>query len=121
MERQAFHEALESIWEAIRELNRVVDSEAPWALKKRDPVHMDAVLYSLAESIRHITIILQPFMPDSCGKILDQLSIPENARDFKYLNDGSSFKDDNSIVPGTALPKPEGVFPRFQEEDGEDV
>ncbi len=120
MDRQAFHEALEEIWKVVRDANRFVDDKAPWTLKKTDPEMMGAVLYVLAETIRHITIILQPFMPDSCARVLDQLSVPADKRRFEHLSAPDQFKDDNSLVPGTALPKPEGVFPRYVEA-GEDA
>jgi methionyl-tRNA synthetase len=56
-------------------------------------------------------------MPESCGKILDQLAVPEDARGFEQLhnNSGTAF-DENALSPGTPLPKPEGIFPRFIEE-----
>ena len=120
IDRQAFNEALVLIWETIREANRFVDSEAPWALKKTDPERMEAVLYVLAESIRHVAIILQPFMPDSCARILDQLAVPEKDRDFSHLNAGGQPLDKNSLVPGRDLPEPQGVFPRFVEETPEE-
>ena len=116
IDRQAFNEALVLIWETIREANRFVDGEAPWALKKTDPERMEAVLYVLAESIRHVAIILQPFMPVSCARILDQLAVPEKARDFSHLNTSGHPLDKNSLVPGRALPEPLGVFPRYVEE-----
>ncbi len=119
MDRQAFHEALEEIWKVVRDANRFVDDKAPWALKKTDPEMMGAVLYVLAETIRHITIILQPFMPDSCARLLDQLSVPTDKRRFEHLSSPEQFKDDNSLVPGTALPKPEGIFPRYADAGGE--
>jgi methionyl-tRNA synthetase len=120
MDRQAFNEALEEIWSCVREANRNIDERAPWALKKTDPEHMEAVLYALAESIRNITIVLQPFMPDSCGKILDQLSVPKGKRSFEHLSSPDHFLDENCLAPGAELPKPEGVFPRYQEdEDGD--
>jgi len=117
LDRQAFHEALEEVWNVIRDANRFVDDKAPWALKKTDPEMMGAVLYILAETIRHITIVLQPFMPDSCAKVLDQLSVPLDKRQFEHLTSVDHFLDANSLIPGTELPKPEGVFPRFQEEE----
>jgi methionyl-tRNA synthetase len=89
---------------------------APWALRKTDQPKMQQVLYLLAEVLRHLAIILQPFMPDSTAKILDQLAVPETARTFAFLNRGESLTDENSLEPGTPLPKPEGVFPRFVEE-----
>ncbi len=116
-ETKLFHEALEEAWKVIRDANRFVDDKAPWALKKTDPEMMGAVLYVLAEIIRNITIILQPFMPGSCSKILDQLAVPADKRTFEHLSTSDHFTDENSLKPGTALPKPEGVFPRY--EDGE--
>jgi methionyl-tRNA synthetase len=46
-------------------------------------------------------------MPDSAGKILDQLAVPAEQRAFAAF--------DSELVPGMALPKPQGVFPRFVE------
>ena len=116
VDRQAFHEALVLIWETIREANRFVDGEAPWALKKTDPERMRAVLYVLAEAIRHVAIILQPFMPESCARILDQLAVPKKSRDFNSLNGSGQIRGEGSLVPGTTLPEPQGVFPRYQVE-----
>ncbi|MFQ5939662.1 MAG: class I tRNA ligase family protein, partial [Alphaproteobacteria bacterium] len=116
MARQAFHEALESIWEVVREANRNVDEQAPWALKKTDPAQMDAVLYTLAEVLRYLAIILWPFMPDSCDRLLDQLAVPKKERNFACLTTAPDrFRNAYSLKPGTALPKPEGVFPRYVE------
>ncbi len=115
MDGQAFHIALEEIWNVIREANRSIDADAPWALRKSDPDRMRGVLYIMMEVIRHLAIILWPFMPDSCDRILDQLAVPKNSRDFKYLNPGATATDANSLNPGTPLPKPEAVFPRLVE------
>jgi len=64
----------------------------------------------LAETIRRIAIVTQPFMPDASAAILDQVAAPAEARDFVALATGT-------LVPGTPLPKPEGVFPRHVEEE----
>jgi len=110
LELQAFHKALDAIWAVVGAANRYVDEQAPWALKKTDPARMATVLWTLAETVRSLSLVVQPFMPDSCGRMLDQLSIAEDARDF------ASWGPDHALVPGVALPKPEGVFPRFVEE-----
>ncbi|MSP76912.1 MAG: methionine--tRNA ligase [Rhodospirillaceae bacterium] len=104
---QAFHKALTSIWEVIADANRYVDAQAPWALAKTDTVRRDTVMWVLAETIRRVTLLVQPFMPDSAGKILDQLAVPAGGRAFAAF--------DTELAPGTALPKPQGVFPRFVE------
>ncbi|MCW9033903.1 MAG: methionine--tRNA ligase [Rhodospirillales bacterium] len=110
LDRQHFHEALEAIWVVIRAANGYVDHQAPWKLKKEDPDRMLTVLYVLSETIRRITLLLQPVMPDSTAKILDQLVISAGDRTFAALASGVSMK------AGTEISKPEGVFPRFVEE-----
>ncbi len=111
LEEQAFHKALDRAWEVIGDANRYVDQQAPWALKKTDPARMATVLYTLAEVLRHIAILLQPFMPGSMAKMLDQLAVPEDRRAFANLT------PDDALEPGTPLPAPEGVFPRYVEEN----
>src|SRR5262249_16744336 len=71
MEEFAFQRALAAIWEFIGVVNRYVDSTAPWALA-RDPARrdrLDAVLYTMAESLRWLGILLDPFLPDAAARI----------------------------------------------------
>ena len=71
MDDYAFHRALAAIWEFIAVVNRYVDTSAPWELKK-DPAkqpRLNAVLYTLAESLRCLGIVLAPFVPDAAAKI----------------------------------------------------
>jgi methionyl-tRNA synthetase len=104
---QAFHRALEAMWQVIGDANRYVDEQAPWSLRKTDPARMATVLYVLAEVIRYLAILAQPVVPAASAKLLDQLAVPQDERDFASLS--------TALVPGTPLPKPEGVFPRFVE------
>ncbi|NQV47856.1 MAG: methionine--tRNA ligase [Rhodospirillaceae bacterium] len=110
MDGQTFHLYLEAVWQAIRAANVYVDAQAPWKLAKEDTARMGTVLYVLAETIRQIAIVLWPFMPGSMDRMLDQLAVSPDHRKIKYLDDW--------LVSGTALPKPEGVFPRHVEEEG---
>jgi methionyl-tRNA synthetase len=104
---QAFNRALEAIFAVVAEANRYVDSQAPWTLRKTDPQRMRTVLYVLAETIRRVALLLQPFMPSSMSRLLDQLAVPADARSFAAF--------DAALQPGTPLPPPAGVFPRYQE------
>ena len=105
----SFHEYLEVIWRVIRSANGYIDRQAPWKLRKENPQRMATVLYILADSIRRIAIFTQPFMPSSSGKILDQVGVAKEERGFNSLSQKAQ------LVPGTTLPLPEGVFPRYQE------
>jgi methionyl-tRNA synthetase len=71
MEEYAFQRALAAIWEFVAVVNRYVDASAPWELKK-DPAkqpRLNAVLYTLAESLRGLGIVLAPFLPEAAAKI----------------------------------------------------
>ena len=107
IERQDFHEALEDVWKVIRACNAYIDHQAPWALRKTDVTRMGVVLRVLADALRIIATLLQPFMPESMAKMLDQLGVPAEARHFAAL--------DARLPEGTVLPAPQGVFPRYVE------
>ena len=104
---QAFHRALEALWQVIGDADRYVAEQAPWTLRKSDPKRMETVLYVLIEVIRHLAILVQPVVPGGAAKLLDQLAVPADRRDFAALA--------TPLAPGTTLPKPEGIFPRFVE------
>lgn len=110
---QAFHRALETIWSVIGQANRYVDEMAPWALRKTDKARMETVLYVLSEVVRQLAILTQPFMPNAPAKLLDQMGQPEDARDVAAL--------DTPLEPGRAIQKPQGVFPRYVEEEKQDA
>jgi methionyl-tRNA synthetase len=101
--------ALNAIWRAVAETNRYFAGQAPWALKKTDPARMETVLYVTAEVLRVIGLLIQPVMPDSGAKLLDLLAVPADARDFAAADAASALK------PGTPLPEPKGLFPRYVE------
>lgn len=108
LDRQAFGEALEEVWKVIRAANAYIDQQAPWALRKTDMARMASVLRVLADVLRQVATVLQPFMPDSMGRMLDQLGVPAEARDLAALA--------SPLPAGTILPAPQGVFPRFVED-----
>jgi methionyl-tRNA synthetase len=93
----------------VTDANQYIDVQAPWALKKTDPKRMETVLWVLCEVIRCITLGFQPLIPESSGKILDQLKIPMEQRGLACIGDGTS-----AIRAGTHIDKPVGVFPRLE-------
>jgi methionyl-tRNA synthetase len=109
MSTQQIHHWLNAVWAVVAEANRYFAGEAPWALAKTDPQRQRTVLYVTAEVIRQIAILAQPVMPESAAKLLDSLGIPEDVRDFAALGGVARIK------PGTALPAPTPVFPRYIE------
>jgi methionyl-tRNA synthetase len=109
MKTQQLHQVLNAVWAVVAEANRYFAGEAPWALAKTDPAKQGTVLYVTAEVIRQVAILAQPFMPTSAAKLLDLLGVPQNERGFDRLG------GKHRLVPGTMLPAPTGVFPRYIE------
>ncbi len=109
IQAQELHKALGDWVDVVVRANQYVDAEAPWALRKTDPKRMETVLYVLAETLRHLGVMLQPFTPDSAAALLDQLGVAPGNRTFASLGEGGALKG------GAALPAPKGIFPRFVE------
>ena len=109
MATQQIHQVLNAIWAVVAEANRYFAGEAPWALAKTDPARQGTVLYVTAEVVRKIAILAQFAMPQACAKLLDILGIPGeiSSRNFAAL--------EIRIKPGTTLPTPAPVFPRYIE------
>jgi methionyl-tRNA synthetase len=109
MATQQIHHWLNAVWAVVAEANRYFAGEAPWALAKTDPQRQRTVLYVTAEVVRQVAILAQPAMPDCAARLLDILGIPADQRDFDGLGGAARIK------PGTALPAPTGIFPRYIE------
>ena len=78
------------------------------AAKDRCQERFRTVLYTTLETVRIATLLSQPVMPESTGKLLDLLGQSDDARTFEAI--------DKRLSPGTTLPAPVGVFPRYQVE-----
>jgi methionyl-tRNA synthetase len=113
MASQQLHQVLNIIWMIVADANRYFAGAAPWALSKTDPQRQGTVLYVTAEVLRQISILVQPFMPTAAEKLLDLLAVPAEERSFALLG------GKHRIVPGTKLPSPAAVFPRYVETEGQ--
>ncbi|BBJ32069.1 methionine--tRNA ligase [Rickettsia asiatica] len=109
MEKIEINKILENIINLAEEANIYIDSEAPWNLKKTDPDKMLEVLYALLEVLRYIAIMLQPFVPSSANKMLDQLGVNKEERLFKHLI------RDYTLTAGSNILEPTIIFPRAED------
>lgn len=110
-----FHRMLEEIWRVVADANAYIDEQAPWKLKKENPERMQTVLYVLAEAIRCLAIAVQPVIPVGSAKMLDQLKVPADQRQFAHMS------ADYALQAGTEIDKPEGVFPRIELNESEEA
>ena len=110
LEELAFSRALSAIWEFIGLVNRYVDNAAPWKLAKDEEQRerLGTVLWTLAESVRAISLLIYPFLPETSREIRTKLGLsseagPENA-DWGYTE------------AGTVVRKGENLFSRIKKE-----
>ncbi|MEP9394319.1 methionine--tRNA ligase [Gordonia sp. VNQ95] len=104
-DNQAIHLGLEALWSVLADTNRYISAQEPWKLAKTDLERTGTVLYVCAEVVRVVALLAQPVLPTSCGKLLDLLTVGER-RDFTAVAD--------RLTPGSQLPKPTPVFPRYE-------
>ena len=101
------HRALEAVMGMVAAANGFFAEAAPWRLAKTDIAAMANVLGVTLDATRRIVLLIQPFTPAASAALLDLLGVAADARDF----DGF----DTAVPPGTQLPVPQGVFPRWTE------
>ncbi len=112
MQNFQVHHYLAAVMEIVSETNRYFAAAAPWLHKDDNPTRMGTVLYCAAEVVRQVAIVLQPVIPVATGRLLEQLAIGEDQRDFACL--GAAHR----LQAGVELPAPQGVFPRLSLMDG---
>ncbi|MED4346129.1 methionine--tRNA ligase [Heyndrickxia coagulans] len=114
MENMQFSVALASLWEFVSRTNKYIDETTPWTLAKDETKRADLaeVMVHLAESLRHIAILLQPFLTSTPKKIFDQLNITDES-----LHTWESLSLFGSIPEGTkVVKKGKPIFPRLDME-----
>ena len=112
MERFQFQNALELVFKCIQRANKYIDETAPWALAKDEAnrPRLAAVLYNLLESIRICTVLLTPFMPESCEKIFEQIGAEKSVQTWE------SAAQWGSLSATVTVRKGEAIFPRIDAE-----
>lgn len=110
MEEMEFSIALASIWQLVSRTNKYIDETEPWVLAKDEAKReeLGSVMYHLAETLRYISILIQPFMTQTPKKIWEQLGLSEEVTSWTSL---ASFAQ---IPAHTKVLKGEPIFPRLE-------
>ncbi|MGG0891733.1 methionine--tRNA ligase [Cytobacillus horneckiae] len=110
MENMEFSVALASIWQLVSRSNKYIDETKPWVLAKEetDRQALASTMYHLAESLRRISVLLQPFLTRTPKKIFTQLNI-----DKVELTSWESLDTFGTIPEGIQVQKGDPIFPRL--------
>jgi len=115
-ETLSLSQALDSWMAGVFACNQYIDAQAPWALRKTDPDRMHAVLGTLVRAIRELAITIEPVVPGSAGKMLDQLGVTD--RSHEAAEDDGWYERQNAT--GFKIAPPTPIFPRLVVEEAEE-
>jgi methionyl-tRNA synthetase len=73
MEELRFSDALDKIWAIITEANQTIDMEKPWQTIKENPEKFQKFILSMLDALADLASLIEPFMPETSKKIIDQL------------------------------------------------
>jgi methionyl-tRNA synthetase len=110
MTELGFHKGLIAIWEFIGKANKYIVATEPWVLAKSDRARLSTVMFHIVESIKVISVLLWPFMPDTAEKIQGLLGLAKEGRDLK-LEDIQHWCKQRSA---RAVSKAPHLFPRVE-------
>ncbi len=112
MERFQFQNGLEEIFKLIARANKYIDENMPWALAKDESksARLATVMYNLLETIRICTVLLLPFMPESCAKIFSRIGADASVQTWDSADKWGGLAEDAQVVKGDA------IFPRVDAE-----
>ncbi len=100
-------DAIDEIFVLLRRANKYIDETTPWILAKNPETmpRLGTVLYNLLEAIRFAAIALEPYLPDTSKRILEQLNVSNGG-----LESLTSF---GGMVSGEKVGTPEILFARL--------
>ncbi|WEK55578.1 MAG: methionine--tRNA ligase [Candidatus Cohnella colombiensis] len=111
MENMEFSIALSAIWTLVGRTNKYIDETQPWALAKDEANRgaLASVMGRLAEGLRIISILIQPFLTQTPRRIWEQLGVVEGS-----LTSWDSINQMDDKLAGTNVNKGDPIFPRLE-------
>ena len=92
MNNQELNEYIKTVVSFSFDANKYFNDSEPWALKKDDPERMNAILFTIVEQIKNISILLNPIIPNATNKVLAMINISgqnlsiDKIKDINTLN-----------------------------------
>ncbi|TVY04429.1 methionine--tRNA ligase [Cohnella terricola] len=114
LENMEFSVALSAIWALVGRTNKYIDETKPWTLAKEesDLPALASVMGHLAESLRFVSLLIQPFLTHTPRRIWAQLGIAEGE-----LTAWNSLREFGASLAGTKISKGDPIFPRLEVAD----
>ena len=119
MDDMKLSDSIKLVWSFISRSNKYIDETTPWVLGKDESrkAELNRVLYDLAESLRIISVMIEPFIPVTARKMWEQLNVAEKFEDVRI----SDIEVWGKTAVGTKINKPQQLFPRIEIEEEQPV
>ena len=75
MDNQELNEYIKTVVSFSFDANKYFNDSEPWTVKKKDPERMNAILFTIVDQIKNISILLNPIIPDATNKVLSMINI----------------------------------------------
>jgi methionyl-tRNA synthetase len=113
MNELQFSVALSDVWKLVGDLNRYIDQTTPWILGRTEEgkERLKTVMYTLAECVRGVAILIAAAMPNTPERIFEQLGVTDPT-----LKTWESLSSYGGLKPGTVVKKGPALFPRIDVE-----
>lgn len=115
MDNMKLSDSIKLVWSFISRTNKYIDETTPWVLGKDEAkkAELNRVLYDLVESLRAISVMIEPFIPTTARRIWAQLNLPQNFDEIRI----SDIEGWGKTPVGVKINKPEQLFPRIEIEE----
>lgn len=115
MDNMKLSNSIKLVWSFISRTNKYIDETTPWVLGKDEArkAELNRVLYDLVESLRAISVMIEPFIPTTARRIWAQLNLPQNFDEIRI----SDIEGWGKTPVGIQINKPEQLFPRIEIEE----
>ena len=111
----AIHEAIAAIWTIVDELNGYITVQEPWVLAKTEETRerLGTVLYTTAEGLRALAVLLSPVIPDATAKLWTALGASSGLGELTDQNLANA-GDWGQLPAGSTVASLEALFPRIE-------
>ena len=97
MNKQELNEYIKTVVGYSFDANKYFNDSEPWAVKKKDPERMNAILYTIVEQIKNISILLNPIIPNSTDKVFSMINLSSKNINIDKIKDSTILKSDMEL------------------------
>ena len=97
MNKQELNEYIKIVVSFLLKPINILTTSEPWSVKNKDPERMNAILFTIVEQIKNISILLNPIIPDATNKVFDIINISDQNISIDKIKDENAFNNKKEL------------------------